>query len=126
LNNNDISAGIVPKKTKATTTVVKGLDATRFFGLIAIIIISNIVGDVFDGFMKYFFIGFCIAVFFVLTAKSPTNPTQRFYIGLISFFRYVFRNKQYYGTHSKEYEEFERVKENAKNKKEKGKRKGKA
>lgn len=119
--NDDISAGVVPKKTKATTTVVKGLDATRFFGVIGVIVVTNFVGDLFGGVLKYLFMGFCVAVFFILTAKSPSNPTQPFYVGLVSFIKYLCRNKTYYGTSSEQYKKFEENKENAKYKKKKQK-----
>ncbi len=119
--NDDISAGVIPKKTKATTTVVKGLDATRFFGVIGVIVVTNFVGDLFGGVLKFLFMGFCVAVFFVLTSKSPSNPTQPFYLGLVSFIKYLCRNKTYYGTNSEQYKKYEENKENAKNKKKKRK-----
>lgn len=118
--NDDISAGVVPKRTKAAITVVKGLDTTRFFGLIFIFFIGTLVGGIFgDGVVKYIFTAFCIVVFFILTSKSPTNPTNKFYMGLITFIKFMCRNKTYYGTHSQEYQEFEEAKERAKAKKEK-------
>ena len=121
MNNDDISAGVVPKKTKATTTVVKGLDATRFFGVIAVIVLTNFVGEIFGGVGKYLFMGFSVVVFFVLTSKAPSNPTEPFYVGLIRFAKFMCRNKTYYGTHSKQYQDFEENKENAKYKKAKNK-----
>lgn len=115
--NDDIGAGVVPKKTKATTTVVKGLDATRFFGMIAVLVITNFVGELFGGVGKYLFMGFAVVVFFVLTSKAPSNPTEPFYVGIVRFAMFMCRNKTYYGTHSKQYQEFEEIRENAKNKK---------
>ena len=115
--NDDIGAGVVPKKTKATTTVVKGLDATRFFGMIAVLVITNFVGELFGGVGKYLFMGFSVVVFFILTSKAPSNPTEPFYVGIIRFASFLCRNKTYYGTHSKQYQEVEEIRENAKNKK---------
>ena len=118
--NDDISAGVVPKRTKTAITVVKGLDTTRFFGLIFIFFIGTLIGGIFgDGIVKYIFTAFCIVVFFILTSKSPTNPTKPFYMGLILFVKYMCHNKIYYGTHSQEYQEYKEAKDRAKAKKEK-------
>lgn len=124
---NEIKAGLVPKKTKASTTVVKGLNSQRFFGLFIVLVLSNIIGDIIGGWLKILFMGFCIIVFLILTAKSPSNPTKSFYMGLLEFLNFKCGNKVYYSKSSKEYKEYANKKAEKKEKRNvKAKRKNKA
>lgn len=99
--------GLVPKKTKADTKVLKGLTASRFLGLLMTIIMSFMIGSlIIPGWWKFLFVIFCIVVFFILTGKAPTNPNISFCKGLLNYLAFKFDTKKYVGTSNAEYKEY--------------------
>lgn len=115
--------GMVPKKTKSENKVFRGLTAQRFLGLFCVIILSAMIGQLIGGVLKWLFIIFSLAVYFILTAKSPSSPLESFARGLINFITFKFDNKIFIGTTNKDYIEYmtnkEKKNETKSNRKEK-------
>lgn len=110
--------GLVPKKTKADTKVLKGLTASRFLGLLMTIILSFMIGSIIiPGWWKFLFVIFCIAVFLILSGKAPTNPNISFCKGLLNYLTFKLDTKEYVGTSNEEYKKYMQSKENKKNEK---------
>lgn len=117
--------GMIPKKTKSETKVFKGLTAQRFMGLFVIIMISSMIGSLIGGAMQWLFIACSIIVYFILTGKSLTNPSQSFARGLINFIRFKFDNNFFIGSSNHDYIEYQQTikeKENEKYKRNKNKK----
>lgn len=110
--------GMIPKKTRAQNKVLKGLTAIRFMGLVMTIMLSAMLGSVIGGWLKFLFIAFCVTAFFVLTAKSPTDPNKSFAKGIVTYLLYLFDIKSMVGSSNKEYKRYYKWKElkNARNK----------
>lgn len=109
--------GMIPKKTKSETKVFKGLTAARFLGLFVVMMISSMIGALLGGIIQWIFIAFSIIVYFVMTGRSPTNPTKPFAKGLASFISFKFDNKVFIGTTNEDYLEYVRKQEIADEKK---------
>ena len=116
--NDDIPAGIVPKQTKSEVKLMKGFDSQRFFGLLFTMMVGYFFGLVIGGWWKYLFVLFAVAVFFVGSMKSPTDPHKKFYQGLLDFLRFSFAEKTLYGTKNDNYIAFETQKAIARKEKE--------
>jgi hypothetical protein len=95
--------GMIPKKTKSETKVFKGLTAQRFLGLFMVIMLSAMIGQLIGGVLQWLFIAFSLIVYFVLSGKSPSNPTQSFAKGLIEFIRFKIDNQTFLGTTNADY-----------------------
>ena len=96
--------GLVPKQTKTEVKISGGLTLYRTFGLIVTTMLAAMVGStiVYSKLLLPFII-FCIAVYLILTSKSPSNPNKKFYKGLIEFLTFKKNVKKFYGTNTKEY-----------------------
>lgn len=114
--------GMIPKKTKSETKVFKGLTAQRFMGLFVIIILSSMIGSLIGGAMQWLFIACSITVYFILTGKSLTNPTQSFARGLINFIRFKFDNNYFIGSSNHDYIDYKQAQKEKNNERSKRKK----
>lgn len=96
--------GLVPKTTKAEVKIFGGFSIVRIFG----IVLSGGAGIIIGAVLPYQWLQIILSVFFVilffiLSGKAPSNPTQNFARGMSNMFRYFLRRKKFYGDTSKEY-----------------------
>lgn len=99
--------GLVPKTTKAEVKIFGGFSIVRIFG----IVLSGGAGIIIGAVLPYQWLQIVLSVFFVilffiLSGKAPSNPTQNFARGMSNMFRYALRRKKFYGDTSKEYTAF--------------------
>ena len=99
--------GMIPKKTKAETKVFKGLTAQRFLGLLMVLMVAAMIGSFIGGVLQWVFVVFAVIVFFILTGRSPTNPSKTFFRGLLDFISFKFDVKKMIGTSHVEYVTYE-------------------
>lgn len=111
--------GLIPKQTRSDRKVMKGLNVMRFFGLVITLMLSSMLGSFIGGWLRFVFMFFCVIVFFILIAKSPTNPNQLFIKGLLTYVSHLFDVKVMVGSSNSGYKKYVRDKEakNAKSKK---------
>ena len=95
--NDDIRAGLVPKTTKSKDMLTKHLTKYRFFGIIAVFFSSMFIGMAF-GSLRYVFVVFCLVIFMICTAGSPSDPRKSFGGSLLDFLRFFAQKKTYYGS----------------------------
>ena len=95
--NDDIRAGLVPKTTKSKVMLTKYLTKYRFFGIIAVFFSSMVIGMAF-GSLRYVFVVFCLVIFMICTAGSPSDPRKSFGGSLLDFLRFFAQKKTYYGS----------------------------
>lgn len=108
--------GLVPKTTKSEVKFFGGLTMPKIMGLFVSAGLGVVLGNSFSGLGQLALSGIFIAIFFIATAKAPTNPKITFIVGMAAFFTFLLRKKKLYGPSSDEYKEF-REKINAKEEK---------
>lgn len=89
---NDIRAGLVPKTTKSKVMLTKYLTKYRFLGIIAVFFSSMVIGMAF-GSLRYVFVVFCLVIFMICTAGSPSDPRKSFGGSLLDFLRFFAQKK---------------------------------
>ena len=89
--NDDIRAGLVPKTTKSKVMLTKHLTKYRFLGIIAVFFSSMFIGMAF-GSLRYVFVVFCLVIFMICTAGSPSDPRKSFGGSLLDFLRFFAEN----------------------------------
>lgn len=92
--NDDIRAGLVPKTTKSKVMLTKHLTKYRFLGIIAVFFSSMFIGMAF-GSLRYVFVVFCLVIFMICTAGSPSDPRKSFGGSLLDFLRFFCSEKKH-------------------------------
>lgn len=105
-NNDNISAGIVPKQTKSETRLLRRFSAQRFFGLLFTFLVSMLIGIIIGGMMRYVFVVFCLLEYMICTSNSFSDPKKNFVGGLIDFLRYALHKKTFYGPSNAECQKY--------------------
>ena len=87
--------GVVPKKTKAEQRIMRHISITKVLGFIITLSLAYMIGDMFIyQKVSMLFIIFCVAEFFIVTSKSPSDPTKNFFAGWLDWLGFTLSRKQ--------------------------------
>ena len=103
--------GLVPKTTKSEVKFFGGLTLSKIIGIVACGGAGLVFGAALPSALQILLSVVLVILFFICTAKAPSNPKKTFIKGLFEWLTYLFSKKRYYGTNTEEYSDLERREE---------------
>ena len=97
--------GYIPKTTKQKIKLFHGMSAQRvLIGLIVIFMTFSILQALTSSLLMQLAVTVVVvALYLILSGRSPSNPKRIFILGLVDYFLYIVSPKKMYGVNTEEY-----------------------